>query len=111
MASAPLKSLSQIWNTKQAEESASGLTQTQNQTRRALTRQFNSTSNTTQRPSMMLRSRNVLTSISNLNVASVPKETRKLINAGAEKMQSTLRDVRVTIGTWSQVCEKDLIIL
>ncbi|KAK4024531.1 hypothetical protein OUZ56_009952 [Daphnia magna] len=51
----------------------------------------------------LLRSRGVLSSISNLNVANVPKETRKLIQAGAEKVNQTFNNVRNTFGTWSQV--------
>lgn len=52
---------------------------------------------------MLLRGRGVLSSISNLNVANVPKETRKLIQAGADKVNQTLNGVRSTFGTWSQV--------
>ena len=53
---------------------------------------------------MLLRSRNVLTSLSNLNVGNVPKETKKLFQAGADKVTTTLNGVRSTIGNWSQVC-------
>ena len=69
-------------------------------TRRKLSRQFNSETNT-QHP-MLLRSRNVLSSI-NLNVANVPKETKKFFQAGTDKMNQKLRDARLTLGTWSQV--------
>jgi len=68
-------------------------------TRRKLSRQFNSETNT-QHP-MLLRSRNVLSPI-NLNVANVPKGTRKFFQAGTDKMNQKLRDVRLTFGTWSQ---------
>lgn len=88
-----LKSLSQVWNKKQdpMKESIDNQPST---SRRQLSRQFTSVSDTQQR--MPLRSRNVLSSI-NLNVASMPKETKKLIQAGAEKVRSTL-------DSWSQVC-------
>ena len=75
-------------------------------TRRKLSRQFNSETNT-QHP-MLLRSRNVLSSI-NLNVANVPKGTRKFFQVGTDKMNQKLRDVRLTFGTWSQVNNNNLL--
>jgi len=106
MAGDPVQNISHILKKKGTAEELSAnqcLTKMQYRTRRSLSTQFSDTNTTTQQgSSMILRSRHVLTSISNLNVGNVPKETRKLINAGAEKVNQTLRDVRVTIGTWSQ---------
>lgn len=112
--SSSLKSLSQIWG-KNAEAGAetvtsqsfnnaeSDTTKPNSSSRRRLSKQFSSSSDSKHHP-MLLRSRNVLTSISNLNVGSVPKETRKFFQAGAEKVTTTLNGVRSTIGNWSQVC-------
>ena len=112
--SSSLKSLSQIWgkNTEAATE-AVATSQSFNNTdseikqnsssRRRLSKQFSSSSDSKHHP-MLLRSRSVLTSISNLNVGNVPKETRKLFQAGADKVTTTLNGVRSTLGNWSQVC-------
>jgi len=99
--SGSLKSLSQIWGKTQASDSepTNNLTAPSTSSRRQLSRQFNSVTDNTSR---MLRSRNVLSSI-NLNVSNVPKETRKLIQAGADKVSSTLNGVRSTLDHWSQV--------
>lgn len=107
-----LKSLSQIWNkTSRSDGAAEEITHTAafngSGSRRQLSRQFKSVSDatTSEPPKRLLRSRGVLSSISNLNVGNVPKETRKLIQAGADKVNQTLNDVRNTFGTfWSQVC-------
>lgn len=108
-----LQSLSQIWNKNPrpndiAEDIDHTSTVNGSGSRRQLSRQFKSVSDTTnsqEQPTqkMLLRSRGVLSSISNLNVANVPKETRKLIQAGADKVSQTLNGVRNTFGTWSQV--------
>jgi hypothetical protein len=109
-----LKSLSQIWNkTSRSDGAAEEITHTSavngSGSRRQLSRQFKSVSDATtseeepQPQKRLLRSRGVLSSISNLNVANVPKETRKLIQAGADKVNQTFNDVRNTLGTWSQV--------
>jgi hypothetical protein len=105
-----LKSLSQIWNkTSRSDGAAEEITHTAafngSGSRRQLSRQFKSVSDatTSEPPKRLLRSRGVLSSISNLNVGNVPKETRKLIQAGADKVNQTLNDVRNTFGTWSQV--------
>ena len=107
-----LKSLSQIWNKGTKLEGEEMITSasmtTANSSRRQLSRQFKSVSDATnpseqQTQKRLLRSRGVLSSISNLNVGNVPKETRKLIQAGADKVNQTLNDVRNTFGTWSQV--------
>ena len=107
-----LKSLSQIWNkTSRSDGAAEEITHTAafngSGSRRQLSRQFKSVSDatTSEPPKRLLRSRGVLSSISNLNVGNVPKETRKLIQAGADKVNQTLTDVRNTFGTWSQVCK------
>ncbi|XP_046460535.1 uncharacterized protein LOC124207221 [Daphnia pulex] len=108
-----LKSLSQIWNkTSRSDGATEEITHTLgvngSGSRRQLSRQFKSVSDATteqeqpQPQRRLLRSRGVLSSISNLNVANVPKETRKLIQAGAEKVNQTFNDVRNTFGTWSQ---------
>jgi len=114
--SSSLKSLSQIWskNTEAATEivtsqsfnnaeSDSKPSSQDKTSRRRLSKQFSSSSDSKHHP-MLLRSRNVLTSLSNLNVGNVPKETRKLFQAGADKVTTTLNGVRSTIGNWSQVC-------
>ena len=107
-----LKSLSQIWNkTSRSDGANEEITSAVNGcgSRRQLSRQFKSVSDATtgqeqaQPQKKILRSGGVLSSISNLNVANVPKETRKLIQAGAEKVNQTFNDVRSTFGTWSQV--------
>ncbi|KAK4004728.1 uncharacterized protein LOC116920300 [Daphnia magna] len=107
-----LKSLSQIWNKNPTSNvNAEDINHTSvvhgSGSRRQLSRQFKSVSDTTrsqEQPTrkMLLRGRGVLSSISNLNVANVPKETRKLIQAGADKVNQTLNGVRSTFGTWSQ---------
>lgn len=94
-----LKSLSQIWGKSQDTSEEAGIASSRT-SRRQLSRQFNSAV-VDNGPTRTLRSRNVLSSI-NLNV-DVPKETRKLIQAGAEKVSSTLNGVRSTIDTWTQV--------
>jgi len=88
-----------VENNDAAEEHIEEESGVNGQTRRKLSRQFHSETNT--HHPMLLRSRNVLSSI-NLNVANVPKETRKFFQAGTDKMNRKLRDVRQTFGTWSQ---------
>lgn len=71
--------------------------------RRQLSRQFKSASdNSQQNHDRMLRSRGVLSSI-NLNVSNMPKETRKLLQAGAEKANQTFNDVCSAFGACLQV--------
>lgn len=111
--SSSLRSLSQIWNKNSrldTEEVINDVPAVNGSgSRRQLSRQFKSVSDATktkeeQPPEKrLLRSRGVLSSISNLNVSNVPKETRKLLQAGADKVNQTLSDVRSTLGTWSQV--------
>ena len=113
--SSSLKSLSQIWskNTEAATEIVTSQSfnnaeseskpTSSSSSRRRLSKQFSSSSDSKHHP-MLLRSRNVLTSLSNLNVGNVPKETKKLFQAGADKVTTTLNGVRSTIGNWSQVC-------
>ncbi len=109
-----LKSLSQIWNKNprsDVEEVINNVpTVNSSGSRRQLSRQFKSASDATNasqeqppQPKMLLRSRGVLSSISNLNVANASKETRKFIQAGADKVNQTFNGVRNTLGTWSQV--------
>lgn len=104
------KSLSQIWNKNprsDVEEVVNDVPTVNS--RRQLSRQFKSVSDATtssqEKPpqKMLLRSRGVLSSISNLNVSNASKETRKLLAAGADKVNQTLNGVRSTLGTWSQV--------
>jgi len=99
MTSISLTDLSQIQERNDDTGNGEEMSANNPLTRRKLSRQFNSETNT-QHP-MLLRSRNVLSSI-NLNVANVPKGTRKFFQAGTDKMNQKLRDVRLTFGTWSQ---------
>ena len=98
--SSSLKSLSFVWGktTAEAETVNDSENKPTSSSRRRLSKQFSSSSDSKNHP-MLLRSRSVLTSISNLNVGSVPKETRKLFQAGADKVNGVL----ITIGNWSQV--------
>lgn len=107
-----LRSLSQIWNKNSrldGEEVINNAPAVNGSgSRRQLSRQFKSVSDATNKGEQLkdkriLRSRGVLSSISSLNVGNVPKETRKLLQAGADKVNQTLSDVRSTFGTWSQV--------
>lgn len=107
-----LRSLSQIWNKNSrldGEEVINNVPAVNGSgSRRQLSRQFKSVSDATKKEEQpkdkrLLRSRGVLSSISSLNVTNVPKETRKLLQAGADKVNQTLSDVRSTLGTWSQV--------
>ena len=88
-----LRSLSQVWNKKKDENDGEV---DANDTKGSVV--DSSASNS----SMMLRSRNVLSSI-NLNVSNVPKETRKLLQAGAQKVNQTISSVCVSFGVLSQV--------
>ena len=105
MTSISLTDLSQIQERNDDTGNGEEMSANNPLTRRKLSRQFNSETNT-QHP-MLLRSRNVLSSI-NLNVANVPKGTRKFFQAGTDKMNQKLRDVRLTFGTWSQVIDNTL---
>lgn len=98
-----LKSLSQIWNKNNQQSDDEYKMADIPSSRRQLSRQFQNVDEPTQNK-RMLRSRSVLSSISNLNVSNVPKETRKLLQAGADKINQTLSD-------WSQVISFDCLLL